>query len=244
MDLVMEYGTSLSSSVSLLLVEDNVPDRTAIENALRRSEIAFEILVSERAEDACDVITANEASIDMVVVDYYLGGKNGMDIYRQLDHMENLPPFVMLIGAGSENLAVEALQAGVYDCIIKDAGQGYLKLLPLKLAGVKQHNIAREARPQLKKTRGELGKRIAIHTAGSSQAVNALEKEVVEHQKAREQISIAYDALNSATSGIIITDSNLRIQFIKPACLRMFKYDTPSDIIGKNAINLFFAEKK
>ena len=176
-------------------------------------------------------------------MDYDLRGMSGIDIYRQLEDMENLPPFVMLIGAGSENIAVEALQAGIYDCIIKDPGQGYLKLLPLKLSDVKQRNNERKAGSELKKTYEELEKRLAIRTAGSSQAIKALEKEVAEHQKAREQISIAYDALNSATSGIIITDSNLRIRFVNPACLRMFKYDTPSDIIGKNAIDLFFAEK-
>ena len=243
MDLLMKNGTQIPSPVSVLMVEDNKPDRAAIESALRRSEIAFKISVCEKAEDALDVISTNKESIDMVVVDYDLRGMSGMDLYRQLEHLENLPPFVMLINAGSENFAVEALQAGIYDCIIKDPGQGYLKLLPLKLADVKQRNKERKARTELKMTHGALEKSNAIRTAGSSQAIKALEKEVAEHQKAREQISIAYDALNSATSGIIITDSNLRIRFINPACLRMFKYDTPSDIIGKNAINLFFAEK-
>jgi DNA-binding response OmpR family regulator len=92
-------------------------------------------------EEALDMISAHKESIDMVVVDYDLRGMSGMEYYRQVEHIENLPPFVMLIGAGSENLAVEALQAGVYDCIIKDPSKGYLKLLPLKLAGVKQRNI-------------------------------------------------------------------------------------------------------
>jgi PAS domain S-box-containing protein len=218
MDLLMRYGTQTPSSVSVLMVEDNESDRAAIESALRRSEIAFKLSVCERAEDALDMIPTNKESIDMVVVDYDLRAMSGMDFYRQLEHIENLPPFVMLTEVGSENLAVEALKAGMYDCIIKDPGQGYLKLLPLKLADVKQRKNDRKAWPELK-------------------------KEVVEHQKVREQISIAYDALNSATSGIIITDSDLRIRFSNPACLRMFKYDTLSDIIGKNAINLFFAEK-
>jgi len=230
-------------AIRVFLVEDNEQDRVEFGKALGNSAAAFEISVCERAEDALDMIPANKESIDMVVVDYDLRGMSGMDFYRQLQHMKNLPPFVMLIGAGSENLAVEALQAGMYDCIIKDPSQGYLKLLPLKLADVKQRNNERKVRPELKKTHEELEKRIAIRTAGLSQAEKALEKEVAEHQEAREQISIAYDALNSATSGIIITDSDLRIQFTNPACLRMFKYDTLSDIIGKNAIDLFSAEK-
>ena len=238
-----EIQNPVPQAIRIFLVEDNEQDRVAFGRALGNSEAAFEISVCERAEDALDMIPANKESIDMVVVDYDLRGMSGLDFYRQLQHMKNLPPFVMLIGAGSENLAVEALQAGIYDCIIKDPGQGYLKLLPLKLADVKQRNKEREVRPELKKTQEELEKRIAIRTGRLSQAEKALEKEVAEHQEAREQISIAYDALNSATSGIIITDSDLRIRFANPACLRMFKYDTPSDIIGKNAIDLIAAEK-
>ena len=238
-----EIQNPVTQPVRIFLVEDNEQYRVALGRALGNSEAAFEISVCERAEDALDMIPANKESIDMVVLDYDLRGMSGIDIYRQLEDMENLPPFVMLIGAGSENIAVEAVQAGIYDCIIKDPGQGYLKLLPLKLSGVKQRNNERKAGSELKKTYEELEKRLAIRTAGSSQAIKALEKEVVEHQKTREQISIAYDALNSATSGIIITDSNLRIRFVNPACLLMFKYDTPSDMIGKNAVDLFFAEK-
>ena len=188
MDLLMKYGTQIPSPVSVLMVEDNEPDRAAIESALRRSEIAFKISVCEKAEDALDVISTNKESIDMVLVDYDLRGRSGIDLYRQLEHLENLPPFVMLINAGSENFTVEALQTGIYDCIIKDPGQGYLKLLPLKLADVKQRNKERKARTELKMTHGALEKSNAIRTAGSSQAIKALEKEVAEHQKAREQI--------------------------------------------------------
>jgi DNA-binding NtrC family response regulator len=167
------------SPIRILLVEDNEHDRVAFRRALRNSGAAFEISVCERAEDALDMIPANKESIDMVVVDYDLRGMSGIDFYRQLQHMKNLPPFVMLTGAGAENFAVEALQARIYDCIIKDPGQGYLKLLPLKLADVKQRNNEHKARPELKKTHGELEKRVAIRTTGASPAVKALEKEVL-----------------------------------------------------------------
>jgi len=75
-------------------------------------------------------------------------------VYFPIVHEKNLPPFVMLTSVGSEKLAVEALQAGMYDCIFKDPGQGYLKLLPLKLADVKQRKNERRARPELKKVYG------------------------------------------------------------------------------------------
>jgi PAS domain S-box-containing protein len=245
--MIDETQNSVSSPIRILLIEDNEHDRTAFERALRKSETAFEISVCEKAEEALDKLPANKDLFDLVVVDYDLPGMTGMDFYREQQHVNNLPPFVMLTGAGSENLAVEALQAGMYDYIIKDPGLGYLKLLPLKLAEVKQrkneHKIRRQAQMELKKAHDELEKRVAIRTAELSLTIQALEQEVTENQIAREQISIAYDALNSTTSGIIITDSDLRIRFANPACLRMFKYDLPSDIIGKNAADLFSAEK-
>ncbi len=218
---------SVSSPISILLIEDNEHDRAAFERALRKSATVFEVSVCERAEEALDMLSAGKDFFDLVVVDYDLPGMTGMAFYRQVRNMKGLPPFVMLTGAGSENLAVKALQAGMYDYIIKDSGQGYLKLLPIKLADVIQRKSERKARrkaqAELKKAHEELEKRIAFRTAELSLTVQALKKEVAQHQKAREQISIAYDALNSATSGIIITDSDLRIRFANPACLRMFK---------------------
>jgi PAS domain-containing protein len=96
---------------------------------------------------------------------------------------------------------------------------------------------------ELEKTHDELEKIIAARTAELSLAIQALEAEVAEHQKVREEISIAYDALNSTTSGIIITDLDHCIRFANPACLHMLKYDALSDIFGLNASGLFSTEK-
>jgi PAS domain S-box-containing protein len=96
---------------------------------------------------------------------------------------------------------------------------------------------------QLKKAHDELETRVALRTAELSLTIQALENEVLEHQKARKQISIAYDALNSTTSGIIITDADLRVRFANPACLRLFGCGTPRDLIGQNAAGLFSAQQ-
>jgi FixJ family two-component response regulator len=45
-------------------------------------------------------------------------------------------PLVIVTGRGSEQLAVEALKAGVSDYIIKDPGRHYLELLSLVLPNV------------------------------------------------------------------------------------------------------------
>jgi len=237
----------ISSPISILLIEDDEHDQFAFKRSLRNSATAFEISVCERAEEALEIIAASKASFDVVVADYDLPGMTGMDFYRKIQHTNHLPPFVMLTGAGSEDLAVEALQIGFYDYIIKDPDQGYLKLLPLKLVDVKQRKserrAKRKAQAELKKAHDELESQVAKRTAELLLTVQALEQEITEHERARQEISIAYDALNSATSGIIITGSDLRIRFANLTCVRLFNFNLPSDIIGLDASNLFSAGK-
>ena len=169
-----------SSRISILLIEDNEHDRMAFARALHNSGTAFNISICEKAEKALDKFEAGQDAYDLVVIDYDLPGMNGLDFFRRLLHMNNIPPAVMLTGAGSENLAVEALQAGIYDYIIKDPDQGYLKLLPLKLADVRkrkmEHIARRNAQEELRRAQSELESRVAARTAELLQSQTRLRR--------------------------------------------------------------------
>jgi PAS domain S-box-containing protein len=54
--------------------------------------------------------------------------------------------------------------------------------------------------------------------------------------------SFLKDILDSAASGIIITDNEGTIQYANPAFLKIFKYDKPEEIIGQNAVGLFVSD--
>jgi len=117
-------------------------------------------------------------SFDIVVLDQNLPGISGLAAYKKLQQKSGTPPFVMLTGTGSENLAVDALRAGIYDYIIKDPMQGYLLLLPLKLKDVKQRHsdvmTRLKAEADLKKAHSELEKMVKLRTAELSRTVEAL----------------------------------------------------------------------
>jgi DNA-binding response OmpR family regulator len=116
------------------------------------------------------------------VLDFDLPGMNGMDFFKKMKRKKNLPPFVMLTGAGSEKLVVQALQAGMYDYVVKDSQMGYLNLLPVVLNTALQRyahdQTRREAKASLRKAKDELEQKVRERTAELAMTIRALENEI------------------------------------------------------------------
>ncbi len=202
------------SQLRILLVEDSVHDRRAFERALKKSEVPFHLVVRERAEEIPMAMQTGSNCFDLVVVDYNLPGLNGLAAYKEMQQKTDLPPFVMLTGTGSEYLAVEALNAGMYDYIIKDSKQGYLRLLPLKLLEVRQRHEDRMARlkakAELKKAHTELERQVKERTADLARTVKALEQENAERRQTAQALRRSERILRALSLKIIETQENER----------------------------------
>jgi signal transduction histidine kinase len=208
-----------STPIRILLVEDNEHDQIAFQRALARSDTPFEVTLCERAESIPVVMQTGSQSVDIVVIDQDLPGLNGLAAYEVLKQKSDMPPFVMLTGTGSENLAVDALKAGMYDYIIKDPNQGYLLLLPLKLREVKQRYvdlmIRLQAEANLKKAHSELEKMVKLRTAELSRTVEALVEEISERTQTEKALRESELALRHLSLKIIETQENERRQIAK-----------------------------
>ncbi len=208
-----------SAPIRILLVEDNEHDQIAFLRALAKADTPFEVTVCERAERIPAALQAGSESFDIVVLDQNLPGISGLAAYKKLQQKSGEPPFVMLTGTGSENLAVDALRAGIYDYIIKDPNQGYLLLLPLKLKDVKQrHTDFRsrlKAEADLKQAHSELEKMVKLRTAELSQTVEALVEEIAERKQTEQALRDSEQALRRLSLKIIETQENERRQIAK-----------------------------
>jgi PAS domain S-box-containing protein len=71
------------------------------------------------------------------------------------------------------------------------------------------------------------------------QGVEDLKDHSMERKRLEEELYVVYAALNSAASGIVITDKKGDIQYANPAFLRMFDYESEKEITGKYAAELF-----
>lgn len=208
-----------STRIRVLLVEDNEHDQIAFQRALAKADTPFEVTVCERAERIPAALQLGSGPFDVVVLDQNLPGISGLAAFKKLQQKSGMPPFVMLTGTGSENLAVDALRAGIYDYIIKDPNQGYLLLLPLKLKDVKQRHTdvttRLKAEADLKKAHSELENMVKLRTAELSRTVEALVEEIAERTQTEKALRESELALRQLSLKIIETQENERRQIAK-----------------------------
>jgi PAS domain S-box-containing protein len=70
------------------------------------------------------------------------------------------------------------------------------------------------------------------------QTVRDLRKEATQRKRAEEELNTVRTALNSAASGVIITDKKGSIKYANPAFVRMFGHESEKDVVGKYSTEL------
>jgi len=106
-----------------------------------------DVTVSTETEPAAAVERFDTAAFDCVVSDYEMPGLDGLELYRELrerfDHPEF--PFVLFTGRGSEEVAAEALNAGVTGYLQKGGPEQYDRLVNQVRNGVAGYRSTRKA---------------------------------------------------------------------------------------------------
>jgi CheY-like chemotaxis protein len=107
-------------TIRLLLVEDNRDFAKLVELYLRRHEPEkFDIVWKENGQQALSELARNRA-FDVILMDYFLPGQNGLEITRTLQDQGIRLPIVFLTVNKDFDLAVEVMKLGVEDYLVKD----------------------------------------------------------------------------------------------------------------------------
>ena len=109
----------------ILCIEDDVGAAQLLKRRL--SKAGYDV---DLAFDGEEGLAAWETgSYHLLAVDQDMPRMTGIELIRAIASRGDLPPTVMITGAGSESIAVEAMKLGAEDYIIKDPGARYLDLI-------------------------------------------------------------------------------------------------------------------
>ena len=117
-------------SPSVLIVDDEATLTKNIQVFLNRN--GFATLIADSGEQA--LFEVERFQPEVVLLDYKLGGMDGLEVLRQMRAKDSQLRIVLMTGQGSVKLAVEAMKAGAYDYLSKPLILEELKLLLHKIA--------------------------------------------------------------------------------------------------------------
>ena len=109
----------------VLIIDDNESDRAL---ALREIKKLFpQLKYWEIIDDKSFSEALQQQQFDLVITDYHLRWTTGLDILHRLKQQVPDCPVIMFTGTGNEEIAVEAMKAGLDDYVIKSP-KHYLRL--------------------------------------------------------------------------------------------------------------------
>lgn len=173
--------------VRAMLVEDNAEFARLVTLYLQRFEEAqFEVLWKANGQEGIDH-ALQDPGIDVILMDYFLPGLNGLEVTKKLKEKKVRAPVVFLTVNKDVNLAVEVMKVGVEDYLVKEeiTTSVFPKTL---LAVVEKRRLAEEvAELEIRKKRLEAMQELVVGiTAQVDEPLLAMRR-IVEDLLARER---------------------------------------------------------
>ena len=132
-----------SPPIRVLHVDDDLDFADLTAEFLERKNERMRVETTDRVADAFDRI----GDVDCVVSDFDMPGTNGIEFLKRIrdDHPDL--PFILFTGKGSEDVASDAIAAGVTDYLQKDPGSGQYTVLANRIENaVEKYRATERAR--------------------------------------------------------------------------------------------------
>ncbi|WP_088894047.1 sensor histidine kinase [Leptolyngbya ohadii] len=114
-----------SSMLRVLLIDDNIDDRTLVIRQLRQAFNQVEVI---QVIDQASLDRALAAAhFDIAVTDYQLLWSNGLTVLRQLKAVFPYCPVIMFTNSATQENAIEAMKTGLDDYVLKSP-RHYIRL--------------------------------------------------------------------------------------------------------------------
>ncbi|MBM4170076.1 MAG: response regulator [Ignavibacteria bacterium] len=141
--------------IKVLFIEDNAEFAKLVKLFLDRAEDGrFEVSWKNNGRDGIEY-AAVEQDLDIILMDYFLPGLNGLEITRELQERKIDVPVIFLTVNKDVGLAVEVMKLGVADYLVKE--EISTPILPKSIMSVvERHRLEKEvAELEIRKRRLE-----------------------------------------------------------------------------------------
>ncbi len=99
----------------ILVVDDDPADRQLITHILEKQGVT--VVGAGTVAEALAVV--RQQTFDTAVLDVLLPDGDGIDLFRQIRELDSTLPVVFVTASGSSNTAIEAMQLGAFDYLVK-----------------------------------------------------------------------------------------------------------------------------
>ncbi len=182
----------------------------------------YDVSVATNGLDGVDKVS--HAAFDLVAVDHYMPGYDGLSTLEALRALPAVPPIIYVTGSEESRIAVAALKAGAVDYVVKTVGDDFFDLLAnafdtaltavaLKAQKAEVETALRASNARLEALLHEVNHRVA----NSLQLVSAFI-----HMQAR--------ALDDPAAKAALADTQARITAIAQVHKRLYTTDDVSGV--------------
>jgi two-component sensor histidine kinase len=124
-----------ANSVRVLYIDDDPGIARLVQRHLERA--GYSVQVAHDGE--AGLALARSEMFDAVALDYFMPGRDGLDILADLVDAPLAPPVIFVTAAEEPRIAIAALKTGAFDYVIKDVQGTFLEFLDTAIRQSQDH---------------------------------------------------------------------------------------------------------
>lgn len=196
----------------VLYIDDDAGLRRLAERALTRRN--YQVTLAASGTEGVEI--AARAPFDLIAVDHYMPGMDGLETLRRLRAMPVSPPVVYVTGSEEGQIAIAALKAGAADYVVKTVGDDFFDLLANAFEQVVAHaRLERDKLSAEAELRASNARLAALLSEVNHRVANSL-------QLVSTLIGLQSHALSDGESRAALQDTQRRIAAIGQVHRRLY----------------------